>query len=56
MIEKKSVEMGHGALFENISKVALYGSPGFRIFLATVPLVAGREDNDPEAIRRDRGV
>ena len=56
MIEKKSVEMGHGALFENISKVALYGSPGFRVFLATVPVVAGREDNDPEAIRTDRGV
>src|SRR2546428_12963887 len=25
MIEKKPVEMGHGALFENVSKIALYG-------------------------------
>src|SRR5207253_11248056 len=32
MIEKKPVEMSHGALFENVSKVALYGSPGFRVF------------------------
>jgi len=56
MIEKKSVEMGHGALFENVSKVALYGSPGLRVFLATVPVVEGREDTDPDATRGDRGV
>ncbi len=56
MIEKKPVEMSHGALFENVSKVALYGSPGLRVFLATVPVVEGREDTDPDATRGDRGV
>jgi redox-sensitive bicupin YhaK (pirin superfamily) len=44
-IEKKPVEMGHGALFENVSKVALYGSPGLRVFLATVPVVGNREED-----------
>ena len=56
MIEKKPVEMSHGALFENVSKVALYGSPGFRVFLATVPGVEGREDTNTETTRKNRGV
>src|SRR3989442_5161885 len=56
MIEKKPVEMGHGALFENISKVALYGSPGFRVILATVPVAEGRETTNTEATRKNRGV
>jgi len=56
MIEKKAIEMGHGALFENVSKVALYGSPGLRVFLATVPVVEGREESDAEAAVRNRGV
>jgi redox-sensitive bicupin YhaK (pirin superfamily) len=56
MIEKKSVEMGHGALFENVSKVVLYGSPGLRVFLATVPVAEGREESDAEAAVRNRGV
>src|SRR2546425_1249850 len=56
MIEKNPVEMGHGALFESVSKVALYGSPGFRVFLATVPVVEGREDTNTETTRKNRGV
>jgi len=56
MIEKKPVQMGHGALFENVSKIALYGSPGFRVFLATVPIVEGRDESDTEAAPQDRGV
>jgi len=52
-IEKKSVEMGHGALFENTSKLAVYGSPGLRIFLATVPAVDGREESDPDATQKE---
>lgn len=43
-IEKLPVETGHGALMENLSRVAVYGSPGFRVFLATVPV--------PESERR----
>ena len=54
MIEKKPVEMGHGALFENVSKIALYGSPGLRLFLATVPSVESREERDTEAAVRSR--
>lgn len=56
MIEKKSVEMGHGALFENVAKVALYGSPGLRVFIATVPFVEGGEQTDTDAAARIRGV
>src|SRR5207245_5986184 len=54
MIEKKPVEMGHGALFENVSKIALYGSPGLRLFLATVPSVESREARDKAAAVRRR--
>src|SRR5947209_12098381 len=54
MIEKKPVEMGHGALFENVSKVALYGSPGFRLFLATVPSVESRAERETEAAVQSR--
>src|SRR5438445_10820787 len=54
MIEKKPVEMGHGALFENVSKIALYGAPGLRLFLATVPSVESREDHDAEAAVQSR--
>jgi len=46
MIEKKPIEMGHGALFENVARLALSGSPGFRVFLATVPRVENREESD----------
>ncbi len=56
MIEKKSVEMGHGALFENVSKVALYGSPGLRVFLATVPVVEDQGETDTDVPVRNRGV
>ncbi len=54
MIEKKPVEMGHGALFENVSKIALYGSPGLRLFLATVPSVESREERDTETAVQSR--
>lgn len=44
MIEKQSVGPGHGALFENIARVTVHGSPGFRLFLASVPVgVDGRD-------------
>ena len=46
MIEKKPIEMGHGALFENVARLSLYGSPGFRVFLATVPHVENRGESD----------
>ena len=36
-IEKERIELGQGALFENIGTIALSGEPGFRVFLATVP-------------------
>src|SRR5439155_1527843 len=45
MIEKKPIEMGHGALFGNVARLALYGSPGFRVFLATVPRVENRGES-----------
>ena len=54
MIEKKPVEMGHGALFENVSKIALYGSPGLRLFLATVPSVESRAERETEAAVQSR--
>ena len=54
MIEKKPVEMGHGALFENVAKLSLYGSPGFRVFLATVPVTETREEGDADASARKR--
>jgi len=56
MIEKKPVEMGHGALFENVAKLSLYGSPGFRVFLATVPVTEGRAEADTKAAERGRGT
>jgi redox-sensitive bicupin YhaK (pirin superfamily) len=42
MIEKNGVEMGQGALFENVTRLSIRGSPGFRVFLATVPLAESR--------------
>ena len=48
MIEKKPVEMGHGALFENVARLVLNGSPGFRVFLATVPHLENRGENDAD--------
>src|SRR5438034_3234721 len=48
MIEKKPIEMGHGALFGNVARLALYGSPGFRVFLATVPRVENRGESDAD--------
>ena len=52
MIEKKPVEMGHGALFENVGRLSLYGSPGFRVFLATVPATEGLDEADTKASSR----
>ena len=56
MIEKKPVEMGHGALFENVAKLSLYASPGFRVFLATVPVTEGSAEADTKAAERGRGT
>src|SRR5947209_9438704 len=42
MIEKNGVEMGQGALFENVTRLSMRGSPDFRVFLATVPLAGSR--------------
>jgi len=42
MIEKSGVEMGQGALFENVTRLSMRGSPDFRVFLATVPLAESR--------------
>ncbi len=52
MIEKKPVEMGHGALFENVGRLSLYGSPGFRVFLATVPATEGGGETEAKASSR----
>jgi redox-sensitive bicupin YhaK (pirin superfamily) len=41
-IEKEPVEVGTGATFEDIQRLAVHGSPGFRLFLASVP----RPDSD----------
>ena len=56
MIEKRPVEMGHGAVFEGAFKIALYGSPGFRVFLATVPVGEdrGEETESPSGVERSR--
>jgi redox-sensitive bicupin YhaK (pirin superfamily) len=53
MVEKRSIEMGHGALFENVAKVALYGTPGLRVFLATVPEDEGGQARDADADREE---
>src|SRR5438309_586075 len=42
MIEKSGVEKGQGALFENVTRLSMRGSPDFRVFLATVPLAESR--------------
>ena len=42
-IEKEPVEAGSGALFENIERLALHGTPGFRAFLASVPRTDSQE-------------
>ena len=38
MIEKNSVQAGQGAVFENVGRLTIHGSPDFRAFLATVPV------------------
>jgi len=44
LIEKTQVERGRGALFEHITRLTIQGSPGFRAFLATVPIAKNPQD------------
>ena len=48
--EKEPVEAGFGALFEDIQRLALHGSPGCRVFLASVPRMDS-EESYPEGER-----
>jgi redox-sensitive bicupin YhaK (pirin superfamily) len=50
LIEKERVEAGYGALFENIQRLAMHGSPGCRVFLASVPRMDS-EESYPEGER-----
>jgi redox-sensitive bicupin YhaK (pirin superfamily) len=45
-VEKAEVGNGQGVLFENITRFAVHGLPGFRLFLASVP-TAGSEESYP---------
>lgn len=45
-VEKAEVGAGHGVLFENITRLAVHGSPNFRLFLASVPM-AGSDESYP---------
>jgi redox-sensitive bicupin YhaK (pirin superfamily) len=42
-VDKGRVEPGQGALFENVARLTLSGSPGFRVFLASVPVADNTE-------------
>jgi redox-sensitive bicupin YhaK (pirin superfamily) len=47
-IEKHPVGMGQGALLDNVGIVTITGSPGFRVFVASVPVVG--EDLEDESV------
>lgn len=51
-INNVKVDPGSGVLFENISGVAIGGSPGYRVALATVPVPAEPKPQDPAPVRR----
>ncbi len=42
-IEKTETRAGQGVLFKNISHLAVHGSPGFRLFVASVPTTGSDE-------------
>lgn len=51
MVDDVPIKSGSGALLENTSAVAIGGSPGYRIVLATVPVPPGHEEKRPDAVR-----
>ncbi|HWM49730.1 MAG TPA: pirin family protein [Thermoplasmata archaeon] len=51
-INNVEVDPGSGVLLENISGVAIGGSPGYRVALATVPVPAEPKPEGPEPVRR----
>ena len=51
MIDDVPIKSGSGALLENMSAVAIGGSPGYRILLASVPVPAEHEEKRPDAVR-----
>jgi len=53
-IEKERIESGQGALFENVTNLTLSGSPGFRVFLASVPLADNGQRASPGRQRSRR--
>lgn len=54
-VEKQPVEAGHGALLENLANVTIQGSRGYRVILATVPVV--RSETGAESVEgRLRGT
>ncbi len=51
MLDDVPIKSGSGALLENMSAVAIGGSPGYRIVLASVPVPAEHEEKRPDAVR-----
>jgi len=51
MIDDVPIKSGLGALLENMSAVAIGGSPGYRILLASVPVPAEHEEKRPDSVR-----
>lgn len=51
-INDGSVDPGSGILLENVPSVALSGTVGYRVVLATIPVVQEPEAEDPEPPRR----
>ncbi len=51
MIDDVPIKSGSGALLENMSAVAIGGSPGYRIVLASVPVPAEHEEKRPDSVR-----
>src|SRR5207247_5120328 len=51
MIDDVPIKFGSGAFLENMAAVAIGGSPGYRILLASVPVPAEHEEKRPDAVR-----
>jgi redox-sensitive bicupin YhaK (pirin superfamily) len=54
MIDKGPVEPGRGALFENVARLTLSGSSGFRVLLASVPITDVGQEAGPGRERSPR--
>src|SRR5213594_5154151 len=52
MIDDVPIKSGSGALLENMSAVAIGGSPGYRLLLASVPIPAEHQDAPDAPPRR----